>query len=142
MSEQERLQSLVLELRVLEGYLKEIDVRESVVARAIIESRSALEAIKGFSSSSSSEVLMPIGGGVFLEASAPPLDKLIINVGAGVVIEKTKQETVDFLEERIKEFESAIQNFEVQKSDLASKINENRVTINSIVEKQKRSQQS
>jgi len=85
---------------------------------------------------------MPIGGGVFLEASTHPLDKLIINVGAGVVIEKTKQETVDFLEERIKEFESAIQNFEVQKSDLASKINENRVTINSIVEKQKRSQQS
>lgn len=123
---------------MLEESLKEVDARESVVARAIIESRSALEAIKGFSSGDPSEILVPIGGGIFLEASAPPPDKLVINIGAGAVVEKTKEETVNFLEERIKELERVILIFESQKADLVNRINSNRAAINSIVEKQKR----
>ncbi|MCP8310882.1 MAG: prefoldin subunit alpha [Candidatus Methylarchaceae archaeon HK02M1] len=138
MSEQEKLQSLVLELRMLEETFKEIDARESIVASAIIESRSAIEAIKEFPSGDPSEILMPIGGGIFFEASAPPPDKFLINIGAGAVVEKTKEETVNFLEERIKELERAILTFESQKADLVNRINSNRAAINSIVEKQKR----
>jgi len=139
-SEQERLQSLAIELRMLEGYFNEINTRESLLARAVMESRAALEAIRSFSSNEVSDFLVPIGGGVFIEASAKPPDKLIVNIGANVMVEKTKDSITNFLEERAKEIESAMSNLEVQKAELAKRIDTNRAAISSILEKQKKAQ--
>ena len=140
MSEQERLQSLAIELRMLEGYFNEINTRESLLARAVMESRAALEAIRSFPSNEVSDFLVPIGGGVFIEASAKPPDKLIVNIGANVMVEKTKDSITNFLEERAKEIESAMSNLEVQKAELAKRIDTNRAAISSILEKQKKAQ--
>lgn len=140
MSEQERLQSLAIELRMLEGYFNEINTRESLLARAVMESRAALEAIRSFPSNEVSDFLVPIGGGVFIEASAKPPDKLIVNIGANVMVEKTKEGIINFLEERAKEIGNAISNLEAQKAELAKRIDANRAAISSILEKQKKTQ--
>ncbi|MEM2873214.1 MAG: prefoldin subunit alpha [Nitrososphaerales archaeon] len=140
MSDQERIQSLAMELRMLEGYFGEINTRESLLARAIVESRAALEAIRSFPSNETSDVLVPIGGGVFIEVSAKPPDKLLVSIGADVMIEETKDGAVSFLEERIKELENAISNLEGQKAELAKRIESNRAIISSILEKQKKTQ--
>jgi prefoldin alpha subunit len=129
-----------MELRMLEGYFGEINTRESLLARAIVESRAALEAIRSFPSNETSDVLVPIGGGVFIEVSAKPPDKLLVSIGADVMIEKTKDGAVSFLEERIKELENAISNLEGQKAELAKRIESNRAIISSILEKQKKTQ--
>ncbi len=125
---------------MLEGYFGEINTRESLLARAIVESRAALEAIRSFPSNETSDVLVPIGGGVFIEVSAKPPDKLLVSIGADVMIEKTKDGAVSFLEERIKELENAISNLEGQKAELAKRIESNRAIISSILEKQKKTQ--
>ncbi|MGB9660328.1 MAG: prefoldin subunit alpha [Nitrososphaerales archaeon] len=140
MSDQERIQSLAMELRMLEGYFGEINTRESLLARAIVESRAALEAIRSFPSNEISDVLVPIGGGVFIEVSAKPPEKLLVSIGADVMIEKTKDGAVSFLEERIKELENAISNLEGQKAELAKRIESNRAIISSILERQKKTQ--
>jgi prefoldin alpha subunit len=131
---------LAIELRMLEGYFNEINTRESLLARAVMESRAALEAIRSFRINEASDFLVPIGGGVFMEASAKPPDKLIVNIGANVMVEKTKDSTTNFLEERTKEIESAISNLEAQKAELAKRIDANRTAISSILEKQKKTQ--
>jgi len=138
LSEQEKLQSLVAELRMLETYFNEIDTRESLLGRALVESRAALDTIKGFSSNEPSDLLVPIGGGLFLKASAQPPDRLIINVGAGTMIEKTKEDAIAFLETKIKEIEEAITKFESQKADLARRMDSNRTAISELLEKQRR----
>ncbi len=125
---------------MLEGYFGEINTRESLLARAIVESRAALEAIRSFPSNETSDVLVPIGGGVFIEVSAKPPDKLLVSIGADVMIEETKDGAVSFLEERIKELENAISNLEGQKAELAKRIESNRAIISSILEKQKKTQ--
>ncbi len=140
MSEQEKLQSLSIELRMLEGYFSEINTRESLLTRAVVESRAALEAIRSFPNSEVSDFLVPIGGGVFIEASAKPLEKLIVNIGANVMVEKTKDGTISFLEERTKGIENAISNLEAQKAELAKRIDTNRAAISGILEKQKKIQ--
>ncbi|MEM3450964.1 MAG: prefoldin subunit alpha [Nitrososphaerales archaeon] len=140
MSEQEKLQSLVAELRTLEVYFNEINNRESLLVRAIMESRAALEAIRGFPSTETSDLLVPIGGGIFIEASAKPPEKLLVSIGADVVIEKTKDGTISFLEDRIKELENAISKLEAQKEELARRINSNRAAINVLLEKQRKTQ--
>jgi len=125
---------------MLEGYFNEVNTRESILARAIMENRAALEAIRGFSSNEVSDLLVPIGGGVFIETSAKPPDRLIVSIGANVMVEKKKDGIINFLEERIKEIEDAISNLESQKAELARRIDANRATISSIAEKQKKTQ--
>lgn len=125
---------------MLEAYFNEINARESLLARAVMESRAALEAIRGFPRNETSDLLIPIGGGIFIEASAKPPERLLVSIGADVIIEKTKDGAISFLEDRIKELENAISNLEAQKAELVKRIESNRVAISTILEKQRKAQ--
>jgi len=125
---------------MLEAYFNEINARESLLARAIIESKAALEAIRSFPSDKTSDLLVPIGGGIFLEVSAKPPDKLLVSIGADVMVEKTKDSTINFLEDRIKELENAVSNLEAQKAELIKRMDSKRATISGILEKQRKAQ--
>lgn len=82
MSAEEKLQSIVLDLRILEGYYNEVATRESLLARFLLELKGALDASKGLPQDGTSDLLIPVGGGVFVHATAPPPEKLIVSVGA------------------------------------------------------------
>ena len=138
MSEEEKqLQAHLYEFRMLEGRLKEISVQSEMIVRALIETRGGLTTLQGLSVSSSTEVLMPIGGGIFVNAKAPPSDKFLITIGADVVIEKPKEDALKYVEERIKEMENAVSGIEAHKADLNRKMLSKRESINELIAKQK-----
>ena len=137
MSDEEKVQSLVSELRVIETYTTEINNRISMIARAIMENRGALELIKTYPDEKITEILVTIGGGLFLKASAPPPEKFIVNVGAQLALEKTKDDAIVYIEERLKEFENAINTLESQRIELSKKMESNKIQINSLVQKQR-----
>ncbi|MEM4298604.1 MAG: prefoldin subunit alpha [Nitrososphaerota archaeon] len=137
---EERLQSLVVELRILEAYYNEVNARQALLVRVMTESRAAIEAVKAFPQSGTSDILVPIGGGVFLEAQAPAPDYLVVNVGADVAIRKSRESTISFLEERLAEVEKAVSSLEAQKADLTRKIEMARNELSQLVEKLRQGQ--
>lgn len=137
MSEEERLQSLIAEVRILETYYNEIDGRESLAARAMVEARAALDALRSLDTQRSSDILVPIGGGLFIQSTSPPINKLIVSVGADIAIEKTKDDAIRFTEERLSELERAVSTLEAQKSELARRIEAARAAVLQIAEKQR-----
>lgn len=138
MSEEEKqLQAHLYEFRMLEGRLKEISAQSEMLVRALIETRGGLTTINGLSGSSSTEVLIPIGGGVFVNAKAPPSDKLLVTIGADVIVEKHKEDALKDVEERIKEMENAISGIEAHRADLNQKMLTKRESINELIAKQK-----
>lgn len=52
-----------------------------------------------------------------------PDKKIIVAVGAGVAVEKSKDETAGFLNERIKELEKAVGQVAKQREETARRIN-------------------
>src|ERR1700751_2577932 len=94
LTEEETVNALVLESRVLESTYNELSGRQNMLERALIESRAALETIKGLSEQKSSEILTQIGGGAMLRSEPPSVDGVLVSVGSGVVIEKPKAEAV------------------------------------------------
>ena len=132
MSVQEDLQRLVLELRVLESYYNELTSRETLVARAILDNRATMDALKSRPQGSDSEILVPLGAGVLMKVCAPSVDRLLLNIGAGVVVEKSKEDTLKYLNERSSELEAALSNIGAQKVDLANKINAYRAKVNDL----------
>ncbi len=138
MSEEEKqLQAHLYEFRMLEGRLKEISVQSEMIVRALIETRGGLTTIQGLSESSSTEVLMPIGGGIFVDAKAPPSDKFLVSIGADVIVEKPKEDALKYVEERVKEMENAVSGIEAHKADINRKMLSKRESINEMISKQK-----
>jgi len=80
--EEQRLQSLVSQVRILEAYLDEVSARENMTGRAIVESRASLEAVRALTSAPNNDVLLPIGAGVLINSAMAKPEKLFISIGA------------------------------------------------------------
>ena len=137
MSEEEKLQALVSQMKMYEAYLNDILTRENSITRLMEEGRLGIEAIKNISEEEPLEMLMPIGMGIYVQTLSSPNKKLLVNIGAGVAIEKSKNETVTYVETRLKEVEGALRSMIAQKQELAAKMEQTRSEVNSILKKMK-----
>ena len=135
MSEEEKIQALVAQMKLYEAYLNDIVTRENTVARLMEEGRLAIEAIKNISGQDAVQTLMPIGIGIYMQTSTSTNNKLLINIGAGVAIEKSKDDAVTYVESRLKEMEVALRSMMSQKQELATRMEQTRAEVNSILQK-------
>jgi len=131
---EETVNALLVEIRVLEGTYNELTARQNLLERALLESRAALDSIKGLDGKSP-EVLTQIGGGAMLHSPPPSTDKVLINVGANVVIEKTKEEAVAMLEERSRDVEKTIVSLVGERNEIADRLNSDRDLLNNLMAK-------
>ncbi len=130
---EETVNALVLESRILESTYNELTSRQNLLQQALIESRAALEAIKGLAESKSKEVLTQIGGGAILRSEAPSTDKVMLGVGAGIVIEKPRAEAVALLEERAREYEKTLMSIAGQRNEIAERLDSDRQALNNLL---------
>ena len=135
-SEEERVNSLAVEMRVLEGTFNELSARQNFLERALLEGRSALEAIRGLSESKPDEVMIPIGGGAMVKSPPPDVSRVLVNVGANVVIEKSSEEAAAFLEGRVKEIESSAVAVLSQRNQIAERLESDRQALQAMLSRQ------
>ena len=131
---EETVNALVVEIRVLESTFNELTARQSLMERALMESRAALDSIRGLDGKSP-EVLTQIGGGAMLHSPPPSTDTVMINVGANIAIEKPKAEAVAMLEERSRDVEKTIVSLARERNDIAERLNADRDLLNNLVAK-------
>ena len=130
---EETVNALLVEVRVLESTYSELTSRQSLLERALLESRAALDSIKGLSGEAPQEVLTQIGGGAMLRSQPPSADKVLLSIGAGVVLEKPKEEAEAMLEERSRDVEKTIVSIIQQRNEIAQRLNSDREALNSLV---------
>ena len=132
-TEEETVNALVVELRVLEQTYNEFTSRQNLLERALLESRAALDAIKGLAEQPVKEILTQIGGGAMLRSPTPSAEKVMVAVGSGVVIEKSRDEAVALLEERSRDLEKSIVSLIGQRNEIAQRLNQDRQVLNSML---------
>lgn len=130
---EQRINELVQHSRTLELYLNEVLERETTVTKLIEEARLASYALQNIPLDKENEALMPIGVGVYLKTNIPSIDKLLVNVGAGVTIEKTREDTLHYIESRIKEFEIGLNQLRDQKKQITSQLEQIQQQVNSML---------
>jgi prefoldin alpha subunit len=131
---EQKINELVEQSRILEAYMNDIITREAAVTRLMGEARLASAAVQKIVDESEVESLTPVGIGVYIKTLIPPIKKLLINVGAGVTIEKTKEDTVNYVEARIKEFELGLRQLLNQKQQIAVRMEQIQAQINQILQ--------
>ena len=133
MSEQEA-QQLMYQMQILENYFANFTQRENTLINVLKDTASAIDSIKGITEKKESETLVPVGTGIFVKTKISSDDKIVLNVGAGVAIEKDKDSAINFLESRIKEIEVALNETAAQKQEVALKLEQGKAEMNRMAE--------
>ena len=111
MSQQEKekqLRRLVTEMRMMEGSVDALNQRLQFLTVSISELRLAqnsLRDLKGIESGN--PILVPVGGGVFMDAQLGDISKVVVGIGAGVSVERDYEKAVEEIGERLQEMEQA-----------------------------------
>ncbi len=131
---EQRINELVQQSRILEAYMNDVMTRQVTVSKLIEEAHLASDTIQNITSESDVESLMPIGIGVYVKTTVPPIKKLLINFDAGVAIEKSREDALNYVETRIKEYEVAARQLEAQRQEIAMRINQLQSQINQMIQ--------
>jgi prefoldin alpha subunit len=130
----QKISEMVQQSRILEAYMNDTITREATVTKLIEEARLASSAIQDVTGESEIESLMPVGIGVYMKALVPPVKKLLVNVGAGVIVEKSREDTVNYIESRIKEFEVALRQLSSQKQQIEMRMEQIQKQVNQMLQ--------
>jgi prefoldin alpha subunit len=89
-----------------------------------MEALAAVEALQGISDADDGTVLLQIGGGASLRVKVLEPDKVLLNIGAEVIVERTNKDSVEFLKDRITEMEASEKKVVETLDRLRSQMNE------------------
>ena len=119
---EEQTQQLLYQMQMLEGYLSELSQKEATIVSVIREASSAIQSLQIIDNKTDNETLVPVGLGTFVKTKVIPNEKLILNIGAGIAIEKDKDSAINFLELRLKEMQVALQETSNQKQQISASL--------------------
>lgn len=119
---EEQAQQLMYQMQALENYYSELAKKESSIISVIRETSLAIDSLKGIVKNSETETLVPVGLGTYVKAKIISDEKIVLNVGAGIAIEKTRNDAQNFLESKIKEMQVALQKTSSEKQHIMANL--------------------
>jgi len=119
------------ELMTLQHYMKEYGQQAEIFVGQLemlengrMEALAAIETLEAMLSAEDGVVLLQIGGGASVRAKVLEPDKILLSIGAEVVVERPNKEAVEFLKERIMEMEASQKKVAETLDRLRSQMNE------------------
>ena len=98
----------------LQHYLKEYGQQAEIFVSQLemlengrMEALAAIEALEAMVAAEDGTVLLQIGGGTSVRAKILDPEKILIAIGAEVVVERSNKEAVEYLKERLIEMEAS-----------------------------------
>lgn len=131
---EEQAQHLMQQLQMLETYFGDLSQRETTLLNVLREAVSAIESIKTLREKPDSDTLVPIGMGTYVQTKISSGNKIILNVGAGIAMEKTCDSSINYLEARIKEIEVAIHDTTARKQDAMARLEQGKEQMNQLMQ--------
>jgi prefoldin alpha subunit len=99
-----------ISLMLLQEYQERMDSiyqQVRLIGELMIEYKSSQDALKELATTKQGEeLLVPLGGNIFIRASVTDNEKVLTGVGAGAVVEKSISNASTFLDKRISELQS------------------------------------
>jgi len=103
MTKEEELQEHMALIEQYKEQLNSLEVQFSYLQNAIMDQTKAKMTLEHLSKVDTGvDVLLPIGGGAFIDATAKKTAKVLFDVGDGIVIEKKSDDVIDAIDKKIK----------------------------------------
>ena len=137
---EEQAQQLMQQMQMLENHFAQLTQQENSIINIIREANSALHSINETKTKNEADSLVPIGMGVDDQSKIQSKDKLIINIGSGVAIEKDHDSAINWLESRLKELEVALKNVNSQRQQVADNLEMGKQQMQNFIQKSQKAQ--
>ena len=135
--DEEMLRKLILELQILERTGNSLQTRIGYINAAITEIQIANETLNGLKNEQiGTQLLIPIGGGSFIQAKVDNTNKIIVGIGANVSTEKDVTSAQEEIATRILELEKARTAVQKQLDDVVAQINRTQNQIRGMTRQQ------
>lgn len=142
---EEELQKLGIEMRLLEQTAEALQSRMTMVNTAANDLLYAQATLQGLEKEAEkSEILVPIGGTSYIRAKLDNLDQVIVGMGAGVSIEKTREEAKEIIKKRLEDLDKTRKSIQQQYTQVAERINLDRERAEALIAaaKERKSQEN
>jgi prefoldin alpha subunit len=131
---EEELRRLSVEMRYLEQTAEALQQRISMVNAAITDLSYANATLDGIEKEKeNAEMLVPIGGSSYVKVKLADSDKVLINMGSGVSVEKNLADAKVTLKERLDELEKTMTSAQQQFSQIAERLASGRNRLESML---------
>lgn len=131
---EEHAQQFMHQMQMLETYFTDLTQREGTLLSVLREAVSAIESIKALREKPNSDTLVPIGMGTYVQTKILSSDKIVLNIGAGIAVEKTYDSSISYLEARIKEIQVALQDTSVKKQEVLARLEQGKEQMNQLMQ--------
>ncbi|NQV08271.1 prefoldin subunit alpha [Candidatus Woesearchaeota archaeon] len=135
--DQKALESKYLEHQALSQQLKQLENQLQTVDGQILEIKTIDEGIDNIKKTKTGEeTLIPISSGIFMKCNILDTKKFLINVGNGVVVEKSADETRDLLNKQLDELEKIKKQMSDQFQQIILQLTEIEKQMNELISEQ------
>ena len=142
---EEELQKLSIEMRLLEQTAEALQSRMTMVNTAANDLMYAQATLEGLEKEAEkSEILVPIGGTSYIRAKLDNIDQVIVGMGAGVSVEKTREEAKEIIKKRLEDLDKTRKSIQQQYTQVAERINLDRERAEALIAaaKERKSQEN
>lgn len=106
--QEKQLRRLVTEIRMMEGTVQVLEQRLQLLNASVAELRLAQGSLGELKSVEPNKpLLVPVGGGVFMNAQLGDMSKVIVGIGADVSVDMSYDKAVEDIGGRLQETEKA-----------------------------------
>lgn len=118
-----QLRQLLSEIRMMEGSSGTLQQRLQQVIAAVSELRMAKNSLGDLKQvESGTNLLVPVGGGAFINAEMGGIDNVVVGIGAGVSVKMQYEDAVTDVNDRLSEMEKARASVEEQLGQILAQL--------------------
>jgi len=112
----------MFQFQMLQQNAEEIKKRMQIILKTFEEIELTKKALSDLNNLKKSQALIPIGAGSFVKGHIDDVDKILVDVGGGIIIEKTSTEALKITEDREEQVKQALSNLSMQEQMIQAEI--------------------
>ncbi len=129
MNKDEELNRYMVQIEQYKEQMSQLEMQFQYLHAALADYNKAKMTLENLSNADTgSEVLLPIGGGAFISATAKNASKVLMDIGGDLVTEKTPEDVIKKIDERLENLEKTqvkmnemMQNLQNEAAEVSAK---------------------
>jgi prefoldin alpha subunit len=134
---QEAMQEKAILYQILQKHLESLTQNAVMIERRYEELEATKMALEDIAKAKESEILVPLGSGIFTYGKIEDSRRMLVDTGAGVFIDKDPESSKSLLEERKKEIEKLAHDMQAEMADVSSRLNSIALELEGLSQEQK-----
>jgi prefoldin alpha subunit len=120
---QESMQEKAILYQILQKHMESLGQNASLLERRYEEIEMTRQALEDIGKAKGSDILIPLGSGFFTHGKISDSRNMLVDMGAGIFMDKDAESSKSILDDRRKEIEKLAEEMQHEMNEVSSRIN-------------------